>query len=210
MISNKKTTIQEIALEFLQKRNDETFRKIISRLKPGLLSHTFRFVNNTEISKEIVEKTFISVWEKIDQYKREYNFSTWVYAIAKNEALGQLRTIRKMLSHDKLTENSSKILKDFSPVFNMDIEVFGPKNEEITYNLYDKTIDEIYGLEEPYKTVMVEREINQKSLQDIAAELNWNLSTVKTRIRKARSVIAENIRKKHSSLLELYYEEQNS
>jgi len=89
----------------------------------------------------------------------------------------------------------------------MDIEVIGPSGEELTNCLYEKTIKEIESLEEPYRTVMVEREIKQKRLQDIAADLNWNLSTVKTRLRKARKDIAKTLKEKHPELLEAYYEE---
>ena len=54
---------------------------------------------------------------------------------------------------------------------------------------------------------MIEREIKLKRLQDIAVDLNWNLSTVKTRLRKARKDIANTLREKHPDLLEAYYDE---
>jgi len=206
----KVKSIQAIALDFLERRNDETFRKVISRMKPGLLSHTYRYVQDPELSKEIVAKTFIAVWEKIHQYNSEFNFSTWVYAIAKNEALGQLRIKKKFLSHNTLTDNNSNMLKSYSPVVNMDIEIYGPVGEEITYHLYDKVVDVINKLDEPYRSVITEREVNQKSLQDIANKLGWNLSTVKTRLRKARTDVAQLVKEKHPTLLENYYEEKNS
>jgi RNA polymerase sigma-70 factor (ECF subfamily) len=206
---NKKKTIQSIALDFLQERNNETFTKIVNRLKPGLLSHVYKYVNDIYLSKEVVAKTFIAIWEKIDQYDQKYNFSTWVYAIAKNEALGQLRVKKKFLSHDKMTEEHSRVLMSFNPTFNMDLEFYGPTGEEITYCLYDKTIEKIHSLNEPYKTVMIEREINQRRLQDIAYKLNWNLSTVKTRLRKARKEVALAVKETHHELLESYYEKEN-
>jgi RNA polymerase sigma-70 factor, ECF subfamily len=206
-MQRKENSIQAIALEFLEKRDNTTFRTLINRLKPGLISYTYKYVKDIELCKEIVSKTFIAVWEKLDQYNSNYNFSTWVYAIAKNEALGQLRVQKRNLSHEKLSENHSKVLKQYSPVVTMNLEVVGPSGEELTHCLYEKTLEEIHLLEEPYKTVMVEREINQKRLQDIAADLNWNLSTVKTRLRKARKDISDSLREKHPELIEAYYED---
>jgi len=206
-MQKKGNSIQSIALDFLENRDDKTFRTLINRLKPGLISYTYKYVNNIDLCKEIVSKTFIAVWEKLDQYNTQYNFSTWVYAIAKNEALGQLRIQKRNVSHEKLTENHSKVLKFYSPVDTMDIEFIGPSGEELTICLYEKTIEEIESLEEPYRTVMIEREINNKRLQDIAADLEWNLSTVKTRLRKARKDVATTLREKHPELLEAYYEE---
>lgn len=207
-MQKKENSIQAIALQFLEKRDDSTFRTLINRLKPGLISYTYKYVQDMDLCKEIVSKTFIAVWEKLDQYNPKYNFSTWVYAIAKNESLGQLRTKNRNLSHEKLTENHSKVLKSYSPIVTMDIEVIGPSGDELTNTLYDKTIEEIEDLQEPYRTVMIEREVNQKRLQDIAEDLNWNLSTVKTRLRKARKDIAKSIQEKHPDLLEAYYEEE--
>ena len=204
----KENSIQAIALEFIEKKDDSTFRTLINRLKPGLISYTYKYVNDIELCKEIVSKTFIAVWEKLHQYNPKYNFSTWVYAIAKNESLGQLRMKKRNLSHEKLTENHSRILKQYSPVVTMNIEVIGPTGEELTHCLYEKTLEEINLLNEPYKTVMVEREINQKRLQDIATDLNWNLSTVKTRLRKARKDVGSSLKEKHPDLLEAYYEEE--
>jgi RNA polymerase sigma-70 factor (ECF subfamily) len=207
-MQKKGNSIQSLALDFLENRDNKTFRTLINRLKPGLISYTYRYVNDMDLCKEIVSKTFIAVWEKLDQYNSQYNFSTWVYAIAKNESLGQLRIKKRNLSHEKLTENHSKVLKFYSPVTTMDIEVIGPSGEELTICLYEKTIEEIKSLEEPYRTVMIERELNNKRLQDIAADLNWNLSTVKTRLRKARKDIAKSLKDKHPNLLEAYYEEE--
>lgn len=206
-MAKKKQSIQNIALEFIEKRDNTSFKTLINRLKPGLTSFIYKYVKDMDLTKEIISKTFISVWEKLDQYDIKYSFSTWVYAIAKNEALGQLRFKKRNLSHEQLMENHSTVLRAYSPIMNMDIEVIGPRGEELTKHLYNKAIQAINSLDEPYKTVMVEREINQKRLQDIAVDLDWNLSTVKTRLRKARKDIADSIKEKHPDLLEAYYEE---
>jgi RNA polymerase sigma-70 factor, ECF subfamily len=202
-------SIQSLAIDFVNERTESNFKNLIERLKPGLLLFVRKYVgNNRDLCNEIVSQTFISIWEKIDQYDRIHNFSTWVYAIAKNDALGQLRLGKRNLSHEQLTENQSKTLRMYSGAFYMDLECVGPSGEELTQHLYDLTIKEINLLEEPYKTVMVEREVNKKQLQDIADSLEWNLNTVKTRLRKARQEIADNLTKKYPELIEAYNENE--
>lgn len=199
-------SIQIIALNFIENKNNETFSELVNRLRPGLLSFAYKYMKDRDMSQEVVAQTFLIVWEKIHQYNSEYNFSTWVYAIAKNVALGILRDKNKHLSHDKLTENYSKELRAYSPIFNMNIECVGPTGEELTQQLYDASIAAINNLNEPYKTVMVERELKQKQLNDIAVDLGWNLSTVKTRLRKGRKDIANVLTKKYPELVETYFE----
>ena len=202
-------SIQNLAIDFLEQRDNKTFSDLIRRLKPGLVSFTYNYVHDITLAREIVQKTFIAVWEKIDQYNKDYNFSTWIYAIAKNEALGQLRLKSKTLSRDKLSENHSKLLKVYTPLTSINIEVIGPSGEKLTSSLYEKTLEEIQNLEEPYRTVIFEREINNKRLQDIAVDLGWNLNTVKTRLRKARKDVADMLKEKHPDLIEAYYDEED-
>jgi len=202
---SKQASIQTIATEFIEKKNNKTFTLLINRLKPGLLSFAYRYVKDKDLSEEVVSQTFIAIWEKIHQYNPQYNFSTWAYAIAKNEALGILRNSNKNLSYDKFLSNNSKLLQFYNPVFNMNAEVIGPSGEELTQQLYDVSISAINNLKEPYKTVMFEREINQKQLNVIAEDLSWNLSTVKTRLRKARKDVAEVLYKKYPDLVDSYF-----
>jgi len=205
-MTKKSNSIQTIALDFVEKRDNESFTVLIDRLRPGLTSFVYRYIQDRDLINEVLSQTFISIWEKIDQYKSKYNFSTWVYAIAKNEALGQIRIKNKTLSHDKLTENHSRVLKMHSPIDSLETEVIGPVGENLIQQLYDASLNAIHNLREPYKTVMIERQINGKQLQKIADELGWNTSTVKTRLRKARKDIAANLEKNYPDLVEAYNE----
>ena len=205
----KKLSIQNIALEFINTKNNKTFSELMSRLKPGLMSFAYKYVKDKDLAKEVVAQTFINIWEKSDQYNSNFNFSTWAYAIAKNEALGLLRAQNKNVSFDKYSQNNSKVLQQHIPVFNMNFECIAPTGEELIQKLFDASISAIEKLDEPYKTVMIEREVNQKQLQDIAEDLGWNLSTVKTRLRKARKDVAEVLYKKYPDLVDSYFGNEN-
>lgn len=201
----RENSIQTLALQFIENKTDENFKTIVNRLKPGLLGFVYKYVEDMDSAKEIVSQVFIIVWEKSHQYNSKWNFSTWVYSIAKNESLGYLRLKKRNLSHEQLEENHSKVLRVYSPEFHMNVEVVGPSQEEIIDHLHEKTLSVIYDLEEPYRSIMIEREVNQKQLQDIARDLNMNLSTVKTRIRKAKKDIAANVYERHPELVQAYH-----
>lgn len=207
-MSKKPISIQSIALNFIHNKNNKTFTELINRLKPGLLSFAYKYVKDIDLSKEVVSQTFIAIWEKIDQYNPEYNFSTWAYAIAKNEALGILKNSQKNVSFDKYMNNHSRLLKLYNPVYNMNTECMSPTGEDLTQKLFDASISAMEDLSEPYKTVIIEREINKRQLADIAEVLGWNLSTVKTRLRKARKDVADVISKKYPDLVHSYFTDE--
>jgi RNA polymerase sigma-70 factor (ECF subfamily) len=202
----KGKSIQSLALDYIENKNNITFSALIKRLTPGLRTFTYKFIQDNDLIKEVLEQTFIALWEKIDQYNNDFNFSTWTYAIARNEALALLRHKKKNVSHDKLTEERSMVLANCSPIFNMDIEFVGPSGDNLVQTLYDVSLKAIEKMDEPYRTVLYEREVNQKQLHIIAEELDWNLNTVKTRLTKARKYVADVIKKEHPELVDAYIE----
>lgn len=201
----KSHSIQPLANEFIQNKNNITFKRLIDRLEPGLMAFTYNILKDTDVCEDAISETFIKVWKKVDKYNSNYQFSTWVYAIARNECYGIIQNNKKKLSHEKLTENYSKTLKIYTPTINIDMEVVGPSGEELTKMFYNKTVEEIHNMSEPYRTVMIEREIKNNELSEIAENLNWNINTIKTRLRKGRSMLAEIVKQKHSYLYNTYY-----
>lgn len=201
---SKALSLQSIADNFIETKTEKSFKTLINRLRPGLFTYAYGFVKDKDIADEIVSQTFISIWEKIDQYNNEYNFSTWAYAIAKNEALGMLRHSNRNVSYDMYLINNSKELQNSTPVYNMETECMLPSGETLLQELYDASISAISKLKSPYNIVMYEREVNKKQLQDIAEDLGWNLSTVKTRLTKARRDVAEILHKTHPLLVKSY------
>lgn len=201
-MSRKNESIQNIALNFIKNKDNKSFSLLIKRLKPGIFSFAYNYVKDKDLANEVVSQVFIAIWKKIDQYNSKYQFSTWAYAIARNMALGVLKERRQTLSLDKYLNSSSRFAQLYNP---MNTEFMGMSGETMLQELYDASISAIKELDEPYKTVMIEREINQKHLNDIAEDLSWNLSTVKTRLRKARKDVAEVLYKKYPDLVDSYF-----
>jgi RNA polymerase sigma-70 factor, ECF subfamily len=208
-MSKKQLGLQTIALNFIDDKSNNNFRELINRLRPGIVSFAYKYVKDRDLANEVSSRVFITIWKKIDQYKTQYNFSTWAYAIAKNEALGMLRNKNKTISLDKCMAGNSKFFQSYNPSFSMDTECMGPQGEDIIDQLYDASISAIKQLDQPYQAVMIEREINKKPLSDIADDLGWNLSTVKTRLRKARKDVADVLQKQYPSLVDSYFTSQN-
>jgi RNA polymerase sigma-70 factor, ECF subfamily len=209
MSKKNQNDIQSLALNFVKDRTEKSFEILTNRLRPGLLKYAYKYLKDRDLSQDAVSGALATIWQKIHTYNTAYKFSTWVYRITRNEALGILRDENKHVSYDKYLENHSRLLQTSNRVFIMNTEVIGPCGEELTQRLYDASISAINELDEPYRTVMYEREINQKQLNDIADDLDWNLSTVKTRLRKARKDVAEKLYKKYPDMIDSYFGNEN-
>jgi RNA polymerase sigma-70 factor (ECF subfamily) len=199
-------SLQELGLTFHKERSDSAFTKIFHRMKPGLHKYLYDMVPDRSTRDAVIMNTFKNVWEKIGQYDPYYAFSTWVYRIARNEALLSKRWSKKNYSLDAMTEMGITLSnKEENTVAIPDYEFFAPTDEEEIDRLYQIVLSEIADLPKIYSIVLTEREIKKKNYSTIAKELGWKLNTVRTRIRKARQIVLANVTEKDPKLVKKYY-----
>jgi RNA polymerase sigma-70 factor (ECF subfamily) len=196
----KELSLQQIGLNFFHSKNERDFTTMYYRMKPGISMYLREMLPDMEEREEVIATTFAKVWSKIHQYDPYWNFSTWVYRIARNEALLFFRSRRKTYSYEAMEEkgiNMEAKLGVFNPYENAD-------DISPVERLADAVLAEIHNLPEIYKTVLTLREIEKKKYEDIAEELGWKTNTVRTRIHKARRIIRSEISRKEPALLKMY------
>ena len=196
----KPMSLQEMGMKFYETRTEKEFTAVYHRLKPSISYYLRELVPNQDDRNEVIATTFAKVWAKIHQYDPYWNFSTWVYRIARNEALLFFRAKKKTYSYDAMEEMGIN-MEAKAGFVNPDIfeEELSPSER-----LASSVLDEIYNLPEMYRTVLTLREVDKKKYEDIADELGWKLNTVRTRIHKARRIIRSEIQKKEPALLKHY------
>jgi RNA polymerase sigma factor (sigma-70 family) len=199
-------SLQEIGLNFYNDRSDSSFTKVFNRMKPGLHKYLYDMVPDRSTRDAVIMNTFKNVWEKIGQYDPYYAFSTWVYRIARNEALLSKRWSKKNYSLDAMTEMGITLSNKIdNAVSTPEYEFFTPTDEEEIDRLYRMVLAEIAELPEIYSVVLTEREIKKKDYATIANELGWKINTVRTRIKKGRQLVLTSVLEKDPKLVEKYY-----
>lgn len=200
----KQPSLQEIGLKFFETKSERDFTTMYHRLKPSISYYLRELVPNQDDRNEVIATTFAKVWSKIHQYDPYWNFSTWVYRIARNEALLFFRSKRKTYSYEGMQE------------MGINMEAKGETTESLAFEttedhpidvLHDLAVAEIQNLPEVYRQVLTLREISKMKYEDIADELGWKQNTVRTRIRKGRELLRESLIKSQPSLVKLYSEE---
>lgn len=193
----KEKNIQVLAENFIQGKDDISFKFLFERLKPGVLNHCFTILNDMELAEDAFLNSMSKVWQKIDQYDSEKgNFSTWCYNIAKNESL-LLQKSRKRL----ITKTTEEIELD-STKMDSDSVVYSVEEDPIWNFLaggsdidevYEQVVDEIRELPELYRDIMIDREIYGMKYKDIADKYGIKKRSIATRIRRARTKIRKKI-----------------
>ncbi|MFO7810194.1 MAG: sigma-70 family RNA polymerase sigma factor [Candidatus Delongbacteria bacterium] len=178
MIELKKFTDEELMFRF-QKGDENAYNEIVERFKNKLLNYIYYFMKDREAAEDIVQDTFIRVYLNKDKYKEIAKVSTWIYTIAKNLAKTALSRASKMNSFSitgKEGENDYEIKDKHSSTDDPVI-----KNE-----LNDIIMSRINNLEEKFREIVILRDIDEMSYEEIAALLKIPTGTVKSRLNRAR------------------------
>jgi len=170
----------EELIERFQNDDLKAYDIIILRYKDQLLNFAYRFLGNIEESEDIVQETFLRLWRNRHAYRQIAKFSTWIYTIAGNLAKTELRKRkrRKIVSiSDMGYEDKEYEIKDEKSF----------TDQEVNSSLTDKIIqDAINELPPRFKEVIILRDIQELSYEDIGSILRIPLGTVKSRVNRAR------------------------
>jgi RNA polymerase sigma-70 factor (ECF subfamily) len=178
--------------------NDFTF--FYKKYYPKLIYFTSKMCNDPQKAEDVTIESFMAAFEKIDKYEREKSqFSTWLFTIAKNIMLQDIKNTRKTVSIDIEIDEEGTTLKDF-----ISEEESNYKYLDVSDRKAEIMKEHISRLKEPYRKVIEMREIKKMAYKDIASELNKNLSTVKSQIRNGRALLIDGTRKQFDSLDEMY------
>jgi RNA polymerase sigma-70 factor (ECF subfamily) len=171
-------------LERLRRFDDGAYKILVEALRNRLYSLILRILKNPEEAEEILQETFLTVFDKIDGFQGKSKLATWIYAIATNAALSRLRK-----------KNPETVTIDDQESLIIDRGVF--KNREVVFpsevsdpvvlkEIQEKLEAAIAALPDGYRELFILKEIEKFSIKEIADEFHLNPGVVKTRIHRAR------------------------
>lgn len=164
-------------IEKSQAGDIEAFGELISIYEKKIYNLAYRISGNSEDAFDISQETFIKIFKNIQKFKGESSFSTWIYRIATNMAYDFLKYEAKPKRSLDDEENPIEILdKSISPEQSVEAD------ERL------KTVKLALGkISLEFRQVIVLRDIEGYSYEEIAQILNIELGTVKSRISRARN-----------------------
>lgn len=187
--------------KLFKERTGKEFTTLYSKYYPKLIYFTSKICNDPQKAEDISTDAFMTALDKIDRYEKEKaQFSTWLFTIAKNLSLQELKNDKKSISLDVEYDNEGTTMKDF---ITKDEE-----NTELLHNIVERKakIMKKYmcELKEPYKTVIEMREVKKMAYKDISDQLGKNLSTIKSQIRNGRHILISQAQREFDEIDEMY------
>jgi len=185
--------LSDHALIEATRRGDETaFAEIVDRYRGPITNYLYRFLGDYEEAVDLSQETFVRLYFAVDRYHTEYAFSTYIYRIATNLAISELRRRkrRRMLSLTGLFQSDEDGSVDFQPPDNRSL----PDKDLIEDERSRQIQRAIAALPDKYRAPIVLREIEERTYEEIAEILGLGLGTTKSRISRARGLLKEKLK----------------
>ena len=164
------------------------FDILVRRYKDQLLNFVFRFLGSYDEAEDVVQDTFLRVYRNRHSYRCIAKFSTWIYTIAGNLAKTELRKRkrRKLFSISNLGyEDKDYEIEDTA--FNPEKDTDGALKSSIIQK-------EIENLPPKFREVILLRDVQELSYEEISVIIKVPLGTVKSRVNRARLRLQEKLR----------------
>ncbi|MDM7997433.1 MAG: sigma-70 family RNA polymerase sigma factor [Acidobacteriota bacterium] len=183
------TTDNSLVREFIS-GNDEAFTQLVSRYKDSITNYLNMMVGDYDIAVDLCQETFLRVYRSIHRYSNLYQFSTWIYRIATNLAIDEIRYrkrrgqvfYRNILGNRKPSDREE-------PEFEIRDVRRSPRDEVLRKESGQILGDAIRSLPEKYRTAFIMKEVQELPYETIAKVLNCSAGTIKSRLHRARELL---------------------
>jgi RNA polymerase sigma-70 factor (ECF subfamily) len=186
--SGARTTEDRDLLARLRRGEDSAFVELVRSYTGRLLATSRRILGSQEEAKDVVQETFLAAFQSIDRFRGDASLGTWLARIAVNHSLMRLRS-RKRRPEQGIEELLPTFLPDGHQVrdsalweVSIDAEVERKEVREIVRRAIDR-------LPQSYRTVLLLRDIDELSTEEVAGILGVSNNTVKVRLHRARQAL---------------------
>ena len=175
-------------IEKAKKGDQVAFTFLLDHYWSDVYGFMLKRTENETDAEDITIETFSKAFDKIATYNPEFQFNTWLIAIAKNVHIDMLRR-KKSTIFVEITD------KEDQQAYNVADSSPSAEDELITEQNLSRLLQFIKELKPHYQEVIQLRYFQEMSYQEIATQLNEPLSNVKIKLLRAKKLLAEIIAK---------------
>jgi len=170
---------EEELIDGLQCGNDRAFAAVYQRYGEGVFAYCLKILADRQLAEDVLQETFLKVQEQVQSLRRNASFRSWIFRIARNEAMMHFRKTRL---NGRLADDS---VWDEETPHEM---LVSAERSEIVNRLLE-------SLKHEYREVLVLLVYENMSYAEIASITGATESSVKSRIFRARKAMIEKLKK---------------
>lgn len=185
--------LERSLLRRLRERDERAFRELVTLHRDRVYNICYRMMGTKSDAEDVAQEVFIAVFKTIDSFREESKFSTWLYRVSVNHCKNRIKYLarRHDRDRDELDENSAGtngVSIGAPPRVSADRALEGLQMEELLR-------EAINSLDEEHRTVVVLRDVEDLSIEEICEITDLPDGTVKSRLHRARLALRKKLQK---------------
>jgi RNA polymerase sigma-70 factor, ECF subfamily len=187
------STSDHALLEATRTGDQDAFAELVSRYRNQLTGYIYRMTNDYDGAVDLAQETFVRLYRAVDRYQTSHAFSTYLYRIATNLAISELRKRkrRRLVSLTGFFQTTDRgEAREFDPADGrplIDCELVATERRRAVQKA-------ISTLPEKYRAPLILRDVEGRSYEEISRILQTSEGTVKSRISRARDFLREKMK----------------
>ncbi|MDB4894064.1 MAG: polymerase ECF-type sigma factor [Firmicutes bacterium] len=183
-------SLDELLVERAKRGDVQAFEQLISQYEKKVFNTAYRLTGNYEDAADVAQEAFLRAYSSIPEFRGDSSFATWLFRIVHNACLDELRK-RKRQRATSLDETVAGEDGEMDRQLAVADASDGPEQALERVEVQRTVQESISALDEEYRLVVVMRDIQGYSYNEIADALGINLGTVKSRLNRARNALKE-------------------
>jgi RNA polymerase sigma-70 factor (ECF subfamily) len=170
---------------------EAAYRELLSRYERPVFSLIYRMVRDRALAEDLSQETFVKVLNALDTYRPEFKFSSWIFKIANNAAIDQLRK-RELDTLSLDGAPGARTAEEVEATALQAVDRTESPLAELESRELGSQIEQAIGKLRPeYRTAILLRHVEGRAYEEIAEVMDLPLGTVKTYIHRARLELRE-------------------
>ncbi len=187
----KQKKLSDVALvKQVKEGSSAAFEELISRYESKVHNLAMRFTRNQEDAEEVLQDVFTTIYQKLDGFRGQSAFSSWLYRIIVNAAFMKLR---------KRKQQAAVSLEDLAPAVRQfciegeNLETSRSDSITLSHELRDVLESAIGKLPDQYRAVFILRDVDGMSNHEVGKILDLSIPAVKSRLHRSRLMLRKRL-----------------
>jgi RNA polymerase sigma-70 factor, ECF subfamily len=181
----------------LKQGDERAFEELVRLYQNRIFGLMLRMIGNRQESEDLAQEVFITVHRAIGSYRGEGRFHTWLYRIASNTCKNRIKYLKGRNFHRSVPVEDTPEAQnptDDGPVVPLQAQIAGPEAMTEGTRLETAVQRELGALDPEHRLLIVLRDIEGMSYQDMLRVTGLQEGTLKSRLHRARIALKDRLK----------------
>jgi len=191
--SNNKDIDALLVREIRERHDRAAFAQLVNKYQSTVFGFCYRYTGNSRDAEDIAQDIFIKVFRHIGNFRGESKFSTWLYSIMANTCASHARWVRNKRIREM--ETWHPVDKEGTSLSHDVPDQSGDPEKKLLNKELGSVIQQIIArLKDRQRSVVIMKDFQGKTYEEIASVMNMNLGTVRSTLSRGRLAIAKQMK----------------